>query len=38
MSEDRYLRQRLDTIKNVGKYAFDHGYYEDIKEYSGYFE
>lgn len=32
MSEDRYLKQRLDTIKNVGKYAFDHGYHEDIKE------
>ena len=32
MSEDRYLKQRQDTIKNVGKYAFDHGYYEDIKE------
>ena len=32
MSEDRYLKQRQDTIKNVGKYAFDHGYHEDIKE------
>lgn len=31
MSEDRYLKQRQDTIKNVGKYAFDHGYHEDIK-------
>lgn len=32
MSEDRYLKQRQDTIKNVRKYAFDHGYHEDIKE------
>lgn len=32
MSEDRYLKQRQDMIKNVGKYAFDHGYHEDIKE------
>ena len=32
MDMDLYLQTRLKIIRDIGKYAYDHGYHNDIEE------
>ena len=32
MGEEQYLKERLDTIKYTGEYAFDRGYHKNIED------